>query len=124
MNNHLQFLSRYCLRWENKLFRGTGGVSQHNRKYRFEPAFCDLETGKVYPSCRGDGTPATCHMIEGLPMNLAIERDCGGRITKIKSTVIAGFVRSGHFYTREQAAQAVAAIQSAASPARARFAIS
>jgi len=119
-----QFLSRRWLQWENKIFRGTGGVSRGNRKYRFEPAFCDLETGKVYPSCRGDGTPATCHMIEGLPTSLAVERDCGGRIIKIKPSVIAGFVQSGHFYTREEAARAVAALQTPApsAPSRPRFA--
>lgn len=112
------------MRWENKLFRGTGGVSRGNRQYNFAPAFCDLDTGKVYPSCRGDGTLATCHMIEGLPVTLATDRDCCGRITKIKPSVIAGFTRAGKFYTREEAARAVAAIQATPPPpARARFAI-
>ncbi|CAK0745972.1 hypothetical protein CCP3SC5AM1_1310005 [Gammaproteobacteria bacterium] len=100
--------TRYCLRRENKLFKGTGGVSRCNRQFRFEPAFRDLETGVIYPSCHGDGSPAPCHLLDGLPSNLAVARDGKGRVTAVKSSVIAGFVREGSFYTREEAAQAVA----------------
>jgi hypothetical protein len=103
-----QFFDLYCLWWENVLFYGTGGVSQCNRKFHFEPAFRDLETGTVYPSCHGDGSPAPCHLLDGLPSNLAVAKDGKGRITAIKPSVIAGFVRGGRFYTREEAAQAVA----------------
>ncbi|CAK0744025.1 hypothetical protein CCP3SC15_120004 [Gammaproteobacteria bacterium] len=103
-----QFFTRYCLWRENKFFQGTGGVSRGNRKFRFEPAFCDLETGTVYPSCHGDGSPAPCHLLDGLPPNVAVARDGRGHITAVKPSIVAGFVRGGHFYTREEAARAVA----------------
>jgi hypothetical protein len=35
-----------------------------------------------------------------------VQRDAAGRVSAIKDTVIAGFVRNGLFYTREQAAAA------------------
>jgi hypothetical protein len=37
-----------------------------------------------------------------------LSKDGNGRITAVKSSVIAGFVRGGRFYTREEAAQEVA----------------
>ena len=103
-----QFLTVYGLWRENKFFQGTGGVSRGNRRFRFEPAFRDLETGVVYPSCHGDGSPAACHLLDGLPPNLAVAHDERGRITAVKSSVVSGFIREGRFYTREEAAQAVA----------------
>ncbi|MCK7576802.1 MAG: hypothetical protein MZV65_13615 [Chromatiales bacterium] len=42
--------------------------------------------------------------MDGLPDHLVLARGPRGRITAIKSSVIAGFIRLGHFYTREQAA--------------------
>jgi len=116
-----QFFTRYCLLRENKIFRGTGGVSRGNRKFRFEPAFCDLDTGKVYPSCKGDGSPAPCHLLDGLPSNLAVASDGEGRVTAVKSSVVAGFTQGGLFYTREEAAKAVAS-QSSSTP-QPRFAL-
>ncbi len=103
-----QLLTVYGLWRENKGFQGTGGVSRGNRRFQFEPAFRDSDTGIVYQSCHADGSPATCHLLEGLPSSLAVERDGIGRITAVKSSVVAGFVREGRFYTREEAAQAVA----------------
>ncbi len=103
-----QFLTVYGLWRENKFFQGTGGVSRGNRQLRFEPAFRDAETGTVYRSCHGDGSPAPCHLLDGLPPDLAVARDGSGRITAVKGSVVAGFVREGRFYTREEAALAVA----------------
>jgi len=96
------------LKQENKVYKGTGGVSQFNNQFRFAPAFCDCETGKVYPSCNSDGSPASCHIFDGLPSNLAVARDNKGRITAIKNSIISGFIKEGHFYTREEAAKEVA----------------
>ena len=101
------FLTQHSLWKENKLFRRTGGVSHENRRFHFEPAFRDQETGMIYPSCHGDGSPAPCHLLDGLPPSLAVTRDGSGHVTAVKSSVVAGFTRGGHFYTREEAAQAV-----------------
>lgn len=96
------------LRRENWIFRKTGGVSQNNRDEGFYPAFCDYATGSVYLSQFADGKPAPIHLLDGLPDELVLQRNPEGRITAIKSTVIAGFLNAGRFYTREQAAQSVA----------------
>jgi hypothetical protein len=36
-----------------------------------------------------------------------VERDSSGRVMAVKSSVIAGFIYHGRFYTREQAAWAI-----------------
>jgi hypothetical protein len=53
-----------------------------------------------------DGRPAPMHLLEGLPDLWVVERDTQGRVSALKDTVIAGFIRGGLFYTREQAAAA------------------
>jgi len=97
-------LTTYRLKADNRRFAGTGGVSAENQGRGFIPGFLDQETGVVYHSRRADGTPASFHALEGLPEHLVRERDGGGHITGIKSSVVAGFIRQGCFYTREQAA--------------------
>jgi hypothetical protein len=44
------------------------------------------------------------HLIDGLPREWVCARDAVGRPAALKATVVAGFVRDGLFYTREQAA--------------------
>lgn len=100
-----QMLTPHMLKVENQLFAGTGGVSTENQYCGFIPGFLDRETGAVYCSCWADGRPAPFHALDGLPNHLIRERDPGGHITAIKPGVIAGFIRQGHFYTREQAAR-------------------
>jgi hypothetical protein len=46
------------------------------------------------------------HVISCLPDEWAAERDAAGEIVRLKDSVIAGFVRDGRFYTREEAATA------------------
>ena len=92
------------LREENHRFRATGGVSQGNRHLGFMPAFQDTLSGCVYPSRCADGRPAPIHTLDGLPNDVVLERDLNGRTLRVKPSVIAGFVREGQFYTREQVA--------------------
>ncbi len=94
---------------ENACFRATGGVSQCNRDYGFRPAFLDADTGTVYLSRNLDGSLAPFHRLDGLPEELIQERDAGGRVLVVKSSVVSGFERDGCFYTREQAACMVVA---------------
>ncbi len=70
----------------------------------FAPAFLDENTGKVYVSHYPDGRPAPVHVPDGLPDELVATRSATGRVRAIRDGVVAGFVRLGHFYTREQAA--------------------
>src|SRR5919106_722854 len=97
-------LTRQLLQCENRIYRGSGGISQENRGYGFRPAFLDTETGEIYPSCFTDGRPAPCHILDGLPQDVVAVRAPSGRVMAVKSSVISGFVRGGRFYTREQAA--------------------
>jgi hypothetical protein len=97
-------LASKCLRKENLAYGGTGGVSAGNREFAFIPAFC--ETG-VEPSRLADGRLASMHLLAGLPAEWVVARAEDNTVLAIKATVIAGFLRTGVFYTRAQAAQAV-----------------
>jgi hypothetical protein len=88
---------------ETQMHRGTGGISAENRSLGFRPAFMDRETSAVYASCFSDGRPSPFHLIEGLPDELVVARDAVGRAAALKYSVIAGFVRGGRFYSREDA---------------------
>lgn len=88
---------------ETLIHRGTGGVSAENRCLGFRPAFMDQETNAVYASCFRDGRPAPFHLIDGLPHELVAAWDAVGRVAALKDSVVAGFVRAGRFYSREDA---------------------
>lgn len=100
-------LSVAALQDQNRCFQNTGGRSQENRSEGFRPAYQDTDTGKTYLSRFADGRPAPLHLLDGLPTELAVLRDAHGRITAVKATVIAGFIRNDRFYTRQEAAAAV-----------------
>ena len=92
---------------ETLAHRGTGGVSAESRSHGFRPAFMDLETSAVYASCFVDGRWAPIHLLDGLPNELVLRRDPFGRVAAIKASVVAGFVRGGRFYSREEAGRSV-----------------
>ncbi|MCB1825403.1 MAG: hypothetical protein KDJ54_12820 [Candidatus Competibacteraceae bacterium] len=100
-------MTALTLRRQNQVFRGTGGVSAENRTLGFVPAFLDTQTGVVYRACFADGRPAPMHLLDGLPPTVVASRDPTGRVTTLKSSVQAGFLRAERFYTREQAAAAL-----------------
>lgn len=84
--------------------RETKRLSRKNRGSGLQPAFCDRDTGAVNISCFLDGRPAPVHVLEGLPPEWIQQRDAAGHVIKLKTTVVAGFVYHGIFYTREEAA--------------------
>ena len=96
------------LREENEIYAGTGGGSENNAEAMFVPAFKDQSSGRVEPARMEDGSRAPMHLLCGLPDEWVTERDPEGRITGLKDSVIAGFVRDGKFYTREEAARLTA----------------
>lgn len=96
-------MTQRTLRIQNRVFAGTNGISQENCQLGFVPAFMDRETGSVYLSCTADGNPAPVHLLDGLPEHLVLARNDSGHVAEVKGTIIAGFIRDGHFYTREQA---------------------
>lgn len=97
-------LTNATLKRQNRIFRKTGGVSAGNRCCGFAPAFLDRETGAVYLARFADGRPAPMHLLDGLPPELVVKRSISGGVAAVKESVVAGFVRSDRFYTREQAA--------------------
>ena len=92
------------LREENETFAGTGGVSENNRQARFLPAFQDRLTGRVELARSESGGCASMHLLCCLPDEWVAERDAEGRIASLKDSIVAGFVRDGEFFTREEAA--------------------
>jgi hypothetical protein len=96
------------LKTENQRYRSSPAVSENNRCAGFAPAFQDRETGRTELSRFASGSLAPCHLIDGLPKDWVVARDAAGHTLAIKSSVVAGFVRGGCFYTREEAARAYA----------------
>jgi hypothetical protein len=96
------------LRNENAAYIGTGGRSQENVGLGFRPAFLDFGTQMLYLSRFADGRPAPCHLLDGLPDEVVVDRAASGRVVSAKATLISGFERNGYFYTRTAAAKAVA----------------
>lgn len=102
-----RLMTREVLQEENLVYVGTGGVSQENHSRGFLPAFFDIELEIGVFSRFADGSLAPVHVLDGLPEEWVVERDDTGRVRTVKDSVIAGFIREGYFYTREQAAEAV-----------------
>jgi hypothetical protein len=105
---HAVSLSTRVLVQQNHIYRETGGVSEGNRDQGFRPAFLDQSTGTTRLSRFSDGRIAPLHVLDGLPDELIAARDVNGHVKTARDCVIAGFLRGGLFYTREQAARAVA----------------
>jgi hypothetical protein len=102
-----QMLTSDDVAQQSAAYRGTGGVSAGNRAYGFLPAFLDRESGRIHLSCDARGIPAAVHQFDGLPAEWVVTRDREGRPSAVKSSIEAGFVREGYFFTREQAAQLI-----------------
>lgn len=102
-----RFRSPALLR-ENQAFAGTGGVSAHNRDRGYVPAFLDTVSGVAVISRLPDGQPAAVHTYSCLPAGWIARRDRHGRAVALKAGIVAGFWRCGRFYTRAEAARALA----------------
>lgn len=97
-------LTKSSLVQESARCPGTGGVSEDDWSLGFQPAFIDRETETVHWSRFPDGRLAPCHLFDGLPAELVRARDEQGRVTRVKSSLVSGFVRAGRFYTHDEAA--------------------
>ena len=93
------------LQLENLAFAGTAGVSRNNRASGFTPAFLDKKTGVIEIARLENGQPSPTHIISWLPSSWASKLASDGSVESLKPGVIAGFVRDGVFYTREQTAE-------------------
>lgn len=97
-------VTEQSLRRETRIWRGTCGISEETRGTGFMPAFRDTQTGRIFRARFADGSPAPMHVLDGLPEEVVARRDATGRIVAVKRSMIAGFLRFGRFYTREQTA--------------------
>ncbi|MDH3638801.1 MAG: hypothetical protein OES09_10125 [Gammaproteobacteria bacterium] len=86
---------------ENRRFARGRGVSANCASMRFLPAFHDTISGETHLSLLPNGSVSPVHLLDGLPEHWILERDHRHRVTAVKSSIISGFVRNGHFYTRE-----------------------
>ena len=100
--------SRRSLQRENTDHLGTGGVSAENGQLGFAPAFFDHQTSTTYRSRFADGQLAPCHILDGLPEELVVERSASGRVIAVRASVMSGFLLQGQFYTRDEAARKIA----------------
>lgn len=91
---------------QNCRFSNTDAVSCNNKDKGFLPAFRDEDSGRVELARFVDGRPAPMHLIIGLPKSWAIEFDDNGAISVIKTSITAGFVRDGVFFTRDETIEA------------------
>ena len=92
------------LELENLAFGGTKGVSKNNRADGFKPAFRNQRTGQVELARFENGNPAPIHLIAGLPGEWAATKNKDGAVASLHGGIVAGFVRDGVFYSREEAA--------------------
>jgi hypothetical protein len=63
----------------------------------------DAQTRTVYLSRFTDGRLAPFHILDGLPDELVLARNPGGRGVIVKASVVSGFIREGLFYSRDEA---------------------
>ncbi len=98
-------LSAFELRLENQAYRNSGGVSCNNRDSGFRPAYRNIRTGQTVLSRFANGDPAPVHVLDGVPNEWVVARDRQGGVSRLLPTVVSGFLRNGHFYTREAAAR-------------------
>lgn len=101
-------LDARVLRRQNRVHAGTAGVSANNRSAGFIPGFLDTRSGVAVPSRFANGLPAPMHVLEGLPDEWIAERNTEGLATRACQGIVAGFLRFGRFYSRDEAARAMA----------------
>lgn len=96
------------LKKENRHFHNTAGISQNNAHIGFRAAFRDELTGNVFLSRFANGAVAPIHLLDGLPEDLVVKRKKDGCVVKAKKRITSGFERLGAFFTRDEAAAALA----------------
>ena len=96
-------LTNQLLCQQNVTFKNTAGGSKGNRSLGFRPAFYDAQQQRAEVARFSNGAPAPFHLLEGVPEDWVTKRDSCGKVIAVKASIIAGFIRNGIFYTREQA---------------------
>ncbi len=89
---------------ESTPYQGTCGESAVACQHQFVPAFCNRADGRVELARLPNGKPAPMHLIAALPKTWASRCDERGNVLELIDSIVAGFVKNGRFYTREEAA--------------------
>ena len=97
-------MKKDLLNEQNAYYKGTLGVSNNCAELGYLPAFKDTISGQIHLSLYADGRLAPIHVLDGLPREWIEKRDSSQRAIQVKDSVVAGFVRNGVFFTREQLA--------------------
>ncbi len=92
-------------------YQGTGGCSQVSSPLGFQPAFLDTQTRTIHLSRFADGRLAPLHILDGLPDEVVLERAEDGRVLTVKPSLVSGFTKDGLFYTRDECAHLLAAME-------------
>ncbi len=100
-----QHRNQHTITAESRPYDGTCGESAVACQHSFVPAFQNSADGRVELARMPNGKPAPMHLISCLPRAWATRCDAHGNVLALIDTVIAGFVKGGRFYTREEAAR-------------------
>jgi hypothetical protein len=76
-----------------------GGSVFNAAGFGFMPAFMDIQTSETHLSTYLSGDVAAIHILDGLPRYWVAEWGTDGRASALKLGIVAGFIRSGRFYT-------------------------
>jgi hypothetical protein len=71
----------------------------HTPVFGFLPAFRDLASGETHLCLNPDGSVASVHTLDTLPLEWVGEWDEDGRAVSLTENVCAGFIRAGQFFT-------------------------
>lgn len=83
-------------------------AQQPNCLNGFTPAFLNAESGDIAFAKFANGFPAPVHIVEGLPENWFKQPNKKSGKEDLKQEIVSGFIREGHFFTREEATQQLA----------------
>ena len=96
------YMSQSQLAEQRGVYDKLGGSVFRDASFGFMPAFMDLKNREIHLSAYADGMPSVIHIFDGLPGHWVEEWDDQGKAVALKSTVIAGFMRNGSFYTLKE----------------------
>jgi hypothetical protein len=67
--------------------------------FGFMPAFMQVSTRETHLASYLDGSPAVVHVLDGVPHYWVESWGHDGRAMSLKTGIVAGYMRAGHFYT-------------------------
>lgn len=84
---------------ERSFIEKSGGSVFQDASFGFMPAFMDINTSETHLASYEDGELAAIHILDGLPKKWVSVWDTQGKAQSLQLGVVAGFMRSGEFYS-------------------------